>query len=230
VLLDTEDDVAWMVQLVNDYHRSPFHSGGQTPIVCMVSEQTFTANPRLGVWLIGGSAAVFSVWFRDWDFSQNLLRLFHSLQKERSPDTEPEPPTYDDLVTRVLQVPTEGQGLLDLGVRLGEWQDSHWTRYEVSRAFLRHAALRMPDSPEVHQRYGASLFRTQRDEGLFHLREAVWLAPDDAEGYVALGHCLVEVDRAEALKTLLKAVQLDPDGNAGRTARNVIATCRLDGE
>ena len=106
VIIDTEDDVAWLVQLVNDYHRSPFHIGGETPIICLVSEQTFAANPRLGAWLIGGSAAVFGVWLREWDISQNLVRLYHFLHKERAPNTEPVPPTYDDLVTRVLQVPT----------------------------------------------------------------------------------------------------------------------------
>ncbi|MCW3098420.1 MAG: hypothetical protein JWL77_4038 [Chthonomonadaceae bacterium] len=158
------------------------------------------------------------------------FRLYHFLRKERTPDTEPEPPTYDDLVTRVLQAPTEGQGLLDLGVRLEEWQNSHWTRYEVARAFLRHAVMQMPDSSEAHRCYGKSLVRTQRDKGLFHLREAVRLAPADAEGYFALGQSLVDKDRAEALKTLLKAVQLDPEGNSGRKARNVIASSQLDGE
>ncbi len=230
VLLDTEDDVAWLVQLVNDYHRSPFHIGGETPIICMVSGQAFATNPRLRFWLIGGSAAVFAVWIREGDFSRDLLSLNGWLRQEQTPDTEPEAHTYDDLVTRVLQAPAEGQRLLGLGVRLEEWQNSHWTRYEVARAFLRHAVMQMPHNAGAHRCYGASLFRTQRDEGLFHLREAVRLAPDDAEGYLALGHSLVKVDRTEALKTLLKAVQLDPDGNSGRKARNVIATCRLDGE
>ena len=230
VLLDTEEDVAWLVQLVNDYHRSPFHMGGTAPIICLVSEQAMATNSRLGFWLIDGSAAVFSVMTRETDLYPDLRNLFHWLRKESAPDTEPERPTYEELVNRVLQAPAEGQGLLDLGVRLNEWQDSHRARYEVARAFLRHAMMQMPDSAEAHRRYGASLFRTQREEGLFHLRESVRLAPDDAEGHVALGHALVEVDRAEALKTLLKAVQLDPDGNSGRKARNVIATCRLDGE
>jgi tetratricopeptide (TPR) repeat protein len=228
VLLDTEDDVAWLVQLVNDYHRNPFHIGGTTPIICVVSEPAFQTSPRLGAWPIGGSAAVFAVWFRERDLSQDLHSVYRFLQKERTPDPEPEPPTYDDLVTRVLQAPTEGRGLLDLGVRLEEWQDSHGTRYEIARAFLRHAVLQMPDSAEARRRYGASLFRTQRDDGLFHLREAVRLAPDDAEGYLALGRSLVEVDRPEALKILLTAVQLDPDGSSGRKARNVISTSRLD--
>jgi len=230
VIIDTEDDVAWLVQLVNDYHRSPFHIGGETSIGCIVSEQTFGANERLGMWLIGGSAAVFAVWSREGDLYQNLRGLFYLLSQERNPDAQPERPTYDDLVTRVVQAPTEGQGLLDLGVRLDEWQNSHWTRYEVARAFLRHAARRMPDNAEARRCYGASLVRTQRDEGLFHLREAVRLAPDDAEGYLELGRALIEVDRAEALTTLLKAVQLDPDGNSGRKARNVIATTGLAGE
>ena len=107
---------------------------------------------------------------------------------------------------------------------------SYRARYEVARAFLRHAVMHLPDSAEAHRYYGASLFRTQREKGLFHLRAAVRLAPDDAEGCLALGHSLVEVDRAEALKTLLRAVELDPDGNSGRKARNVIASCQLDEE
>lgn len=228
VMLDTDDDVAWLVQLVNDYHRSPFHIGGETPIICVVSEQVFDANRRLGAWLIGGSAAVFAVWYREWNHFQDLRRLYDVLQRPQPPATEPESPTYDALVTRVVQAPTEGQNLLDLGAQLEEWQNSHWARYTVARAFLRQAALRMPENAEAHRRYGASLYRTQQDEGRLHLREAVRLAPGDAGGYLALGRALTEVDRVEALNTLLKAVQLDPDGNIGRQARNVIATSRLE--
>lgn len=230
VLLDTEDDVAWLVQLVNDYHRSPLHIGGGTPLLCIVSEQVFAANPGLGAWLIGGSAAVFAVWIREGDFSQDLLSLHRWLQRNQSPEATPEPPAYDDLITRVLQAPTEGRNLLDLGVRLEEWQNSHRTRYEVARAFLRHAVLQLPHSAEAHRCYGFSLFRTQKDEGLFHLREAVRLAHEDAENYLALGQSLIQVDRAEALQTLLKAAQLDPNGESGRKARNLISTSRLTPE
>src|SRR6185369_1474541 len=94
---------------------------------------------RLGWWLIDGSAAVFSVLIRETDLYPNLRNLFHWLRKEPTPDNKAERPTYEELATRVLQAPAEGQGLLDLGVRLDEWQDSHRTRYEVARAFLRHA-------------------------------------------------------------------------------------------
>ena len=230
VILDTEDDIAWLVQLVNDYHRSPFHIGGSAPIICLASEQAITTNGRLGFWLIDGGAAVSAVWIREGDFSRDLLGLNRSLRQEQPRDIKPERPSWDDLVTQVLQAPGEGQRMLDFGVRLTAWQDSPQTRHEVARAFLRQAMMQMPDSAEAHRCYGKSLFRTHRDEGLFHLREAVRLAPEDAEGYLALGRSLVEVDRAEAMEALLKAMQLDPDGNFGRQARYVISSRRLDGE
>lgn len=191
----------------------------------MVSEHTMAANPRLGAWLIDGSAAVFSVMMRESDLDPDLLNIFRFLTKKPNPDAAPERHTYDDLITRILQAPREGQGLLDLGVRLEEWQNSHGARYEVARAFLRHAVRQMPDSAEAHRCYGVSLLQTQWEEGLLHVREAVRLAPDDAEGHFALGHSLIDKDRSEALKLLRKAVQLDPDGNSGRKARNVIASC-----
>ena len=88
VILDTDEDVAWLVQLVNDFHRSPFYVGGTAPIVCMVSELTFNANRRLGAWLIGGSAAVFSVLMREWDRYPDLRGLYRSLTAE--PTSEPD--------------------------------------------------------------------------------------------------------------------------------------------
>ena len=225
VLLDTDDDVACLVQSVNDYHRSPFHAGGTAFIICMVSEQAATANPRLSFWLIDGAAAVMCVWLREWDCRQWLRSIVH--RRSDAADPVPERPTYDDLVTRVLQAPENGQGLIDLGVRLCEWQDSHRKRYEVARAFLRHAVWQMPDNADAHRHYGGSFPYDQWQEGLLHLREAVRLAPEQAEGYLALGQHLVDRDREEALKVLNKAIELDANGNTGKKARNVIAVCRL---
>jgi tetratricopeptide (TPR) repeat protein len=229
VILDTEDDVASLVQLVNDYHRSPFHIGGTAAIICIVSEQAITENRSLSFWLVDGSAAVFSVWSRSSDFHLDLRSLFRFVSKEPISHTEPDRPTYEDLITCVLQAPADGQRLLDRGVRLNEWQDSHRTRYELARTLFWHAVTLMPESAEAHRWYGTSLSRTHQEEGLSHLREAVRLAPDAADGYLALGQFLADIDGAEALKALLKAIQLDPEGNSGRMARNVIASRQLAG-
>lgn len=226
VILDTNDDIAWLVQAVNDYHRSPFHIGGGAPIFCIASSSAIEVNPRLAFWLIDGGAAVSGVGGREpeYDFRPWLNRIIK--QTSRFPKEEPTPPRsdYDALITQMLQNPRDWKVLLELGVRLCDWDNSHQIRYEVGRAFLRHTVLLMPNSPQAHLHYGKSFRIAQWQEALFHLREAVRLAPDWAEAYYTLGQFLADRDKSEARKALLKAIELDRQGTFGKMAQSIIVS------
>lgn len=80
LIIDTNDDVAKMVQLVNDVYRVVRLSGQVFHVVVfMSSKQTLRQNPSLKFWLIDGHAAVAGILtpdmvdeipFRIWAFTK----------------------------------------------------------------------------------------------------------------------------------------------------------------
>lgn len=53
VVLDTNDDVARLVQVINDCHCRKDNPGGCTPVLSAVDEWAFASKPSVGAWLIG---------------------------------------------------------------------------------------------------------------------------------------------------------------------------------
>jgi hypothetical protein len=67
IVLDTDDDVARLVQIVNDLYKLPYLGGrgSGTCILCVVGTDAIERNESLSFWEIDGGAAVFSVWTRE---------------------------------------------------------------------------------------------------------------------------------------------------------------------
>lgn len=62
IILETNNDAAALVQIVNDLYRSNDTAGRALPIIAIVSRNTISQNPQLGFWCIDGHAAVECVW------------------------------------------------------------------------------------------------------------------------------------------------------------------------
>lgn len=162
IMLETKDDTARLVQIVNDLYRSPYHPGGSVNVICIASEATLHQNLQLSWWLIDGHAAVFCVWARTWVFTEldNLLRF---LEQEYEPSEAIPFASYGELVTEIVEHPNDGRPLLNLAKRLMLWQDDHQMSRELRLALLRHAARLMPDNEEA-QILLAEVLARQRSE------------------------------------------------------------------
>ena len=228
ILLETNDDVARLVQTVNDLYYSPYHNGGSVFALCIVSEKIFEQNMSLGFWLIQGGAAVFSVQSRE-TVVENLPSLVRWLSKASdSQESEPELPTYDALITELLANPKDGHALMALSKRLAVWQDDHFMSREMRVALMRHAVALMPENVEARLLYGKFLsVHAKKEQGIAELREAVHLAPISAKTHEELGSALSFIAPQEALKELETAIRLAPNGLMARRAENAIRTTRL---
>ena len=228
IFLETNDDAARLVQVVNDLHHSPYHEGGGLPVICIVSEKTFEQNMSLGFWLIQGHAAVISVQTSE-TVVENLRNMVAALSRS-SASQEPAPklPTYDALVSDLLANPNNGHALMALAKRLAVWQDDHFMSRAMRVALMRHAVALIPESVEARLMYGKSLsVHAEKERGLAELREAVRLAAAAAETHQELGSALSFIAPQEALREWETAIALDPGGLTGKQAENGIRMTRL---
>jgi tetratricopeptide (TPR) repeat protein len=226
VILDTNDDVARLVQLINDLHRSPYHPGGGLPVICVVSSDTLQRNQSLGAWVIDGLAAVLAVWTRDGRDFEVLPGLIRRISE--APRAEPAAvrPGYEEYLRRIFADPNSAEAILELATRLMEWQSLTQSRTELIIALIRQAIHIDPDSAEAHARLAQALiWHGEMEAAISEGREAVRLKPDLAEAHYHLGSALfANRQRREARAEMKAAIALDHEGSVARWARNTLSS------
>src|SRR5262245_23289237 len=75
VILETNDDVAELMQIVYQLHAS-FSDAERPIVIALLSERQLRLNPRIGMWTIDGRAAVEALAIKeDWDLPAMLAQI-----------------------------------------------------------------------------------------------------------------------------------------------------------
>jgi tetratricopeptide (TPR) repeat protein len=228
VILDTNDDVARLVQIVDNLHRSPYHPGGEVPVICVASLEAIEQNLSLCVWLINGRAAVFMVWARSGREFEQLPSIVQRMSQPRPAETVPAKPAYEEYLNGILSNPTDPQPFLDLADRLMEWQDQSRSTAELAVALRRQAIRLNPAAALPRAQLAGELIRLGEEEAaIAQCREAIRLQPDLAQAHLHLGTALsAKKQWAEARSELETAITLAPEGSVAFWAKHTLDRLR----
>lgn len=140
VVLDTNDDVARLVQIVNDLYRSPLHLHGASGTICVVSNKTFDANESLGWWLIDRHAAVFSVRLREELSAEEIARVIRwasrsGPEEDEGPGGTNHPLSFEALFDSIRSDPANAEAWMAAYDRVMSQDGIHHARYAIGAAF-----------------------------------------------------------------------------------------------
>jgi hypothetical protein len=221
IVLETADDVARMVQIVNDLYRSPFHTAGGSQVLCVVSPRTLSRNMWLGFWLIDGHAAVFGVWTPEMAEWERLPALAQELARGQEQAREPPRPEWEELVEALRARPEEGETWLALAKLMMDWPGVHDVRPALAVPLLRQAIRLQPDRAGVHAELARALkWLGQDEEAAAAAETAIRLEPLWAEPHSILAGLLYRRgERPRAREEFETAARLDTVGKTGQWAR-----------
>jgi tetratricopeptide (TPR) repeat protein len=221
IVLETGDDVAHLVQIVNNLYRSPFHTAGGSQVICVVSALTFSRNQWLGFWLIDGHAALFAVWTPEMGEWERLPQLAQEMARWRGRDPAPSRPAWEELVEAIRAHPENGGAWFDLAKLMMDWPGIHDVRPALAAPMLRQAIQLQPKRAGAHFLLGRALQWLGNDEeATAEAETAIRLEPYWAEPHSLLADLLYgRGDRARARAEFELAAQLDTVGTTGRWAR-----------
>jgi TPR repeat len=227
IVLDTDDDVARLVQIVNDLYKLPYLGGRGSGacILCVVGTDAIERNESLSFWEIDGGAAVFSVWTREDGEFEMIPKLIERMASQ--PPVEPVrlAPGFEEYVAQFRLKSNSAEPFFNLGNYLLDQRDRFRAALELATALLREAVRIDPNFAEGRARLArALLWRGESAAAVQEAREAIRLKPDLAEAHLHLGSALYNLgQKREGRKELKVAIALDKEGTVARWARNTLA-------
>ncbi len=234
LVLETDDDVARLVQIVNDLTRSTYHIHGATGTFCVVSQDAASRNDSLYFWLVDGHAAVMHVSTRETVTGGEIAAFARraALWEHVGPSDVGEGPRrletlFEDIRTR----PDDPDAWLAAYDLVMAHDGIHSVRSAVGAALaLQAVKLRDGDATAWAKLSQALHLFGRHEEVVECCREAISRRPDFPLAYLLLAESLNRLGRTdEEIPALQKAIEFSGEDVETRKIAERQLTSRLDG-
>lgn len=234
LVLETDDDVARLVQIVNDLDRSPFHIDGAQGTICVVSQDAAERNQSLFWWLVDGHAAVLHVWLRETAVGgafAAMARRMASWQKSFASNADEGPRQLDALFEAIRTKPDDPDRWLAAYDLVMGYNGIHTVRNYVGAALaLQAVRLRDGDATAWWKLTKALYDQSRHEEVVEYCREALSRHPEFAVVHLLMAESLNRLGRRdEEIVELRKAIELSGDDTETREIAQSQLSSRLDG-